>query len=984
MVSVDLWIWRILKAYLKLIVLLAVLLAGRPVWAASCQDVFPDGASNSTVDGRIIINTWAQILNSPDGELATRHLEQSLFWPLSCGSWWWCARTNDPANSGVPVQDFTPGATINIPVWQSRTLAPGNYRRVTVRREATLILSSGVYVISDRFEVLELASVEFEAGSTVSIYVGGNVDIEGSINAPDTAQVLIYSAGDITLHSGSQVSAALYAENDVLLASGSQLTGAVTAAGDVTLESSSEIVFDSGVADGGFGTFCSDGSGPTFGGFTVDVGSGVGSTCTGADVRMDVLDGSGQLLTGYAGTVSLSTSTGHGTWQTTSTPGDANGVLSPGAEDSGQASYQFAANGSDQGSVTLRLNNERQETLTVTVSAEGESETSFALSFEDNFIEVVETDALGQDVIAGRPHQFQLRMIKRDSETGSCGPADGYNVSQVKAWYGPTVADPGGVAPVLVNSAGSQSVSLPSSAPGAANFQANFVSGVADIVLQPSDAGNYQLMFRDDATTFADVSISGGSPTLTARPFAFAVTVPGNPAATAPDGAVFRKAGESFGVNLRAVAWQSADDQNVDGVADGHDDADPDNNANLADNNSVAAFHSTPVQLSADLLFPADGHSPGLASSSSPDDGRIVDNFSGGNGSTGGVYYPEVGIMELDAEVVGAQYLSASAAVTARILGRSGAVGRFTPAYLGFDGGDLVSFCDVALDFHYLSQPIDVSLDVSARNALGGVTQNYEGGFARLSESLGTLSAGAVDTTGGDLTDRASPGLVSANWSAGVGEIEVPVTIERAVVPDGPFLQTSVGVNLEDEDGVTWTPVDIDLDVNSDGNNDFLGVGDTILKHGRLVLNDAHGPETAYLPVNMQLENWDGTDWRRNEDDSCTRLVKTAIVYPDGPISNSSNLTVEVGGGFATGEYPVQDALSVGFTDGDAGHRFTPPGAGNTGVFGVDILLGAYPWLQFDWNQDGDHSDATLPTANMQFGVYRGHDRVLYWEEVLD
>lgn len=60
------------------------------------------------------------------------------------------------------------------------------------------------------------------------------------------------------------------------------------------------------------------------------------------------------------------------------------------------------------------------------------------------------------------------------------------------------------------------------------------------------------------------------------------------------------------------------------------------------------------------------------------------------------------------------------------------------------------------------------------------------------------------------------------------------------------------------------------------------------------------------------------------------------------------------------------------------------PGAGNTGNFKVDIDLTNYPWLLFDWNLDGDYSnDTALPSAQFSFGSYRGHDRIIYWREVL-
>lgn len=964
-------------------------LFGSQGFAAACDAIFPDGASNTTDYGAINISLGSQVLNSPDGLLASRNV-QTQWWQWlfgwSCGTSI-CSPTNQPASTGTPVTAFPHGgANINVPTRQSRTIQPGNYRRVSVGREATLRLLSGTYVISDRFDVSDSANVEFEFGGTTMIYVGADIEISNArVNVPDNAQVLLYSASDIRLQVGAEVNAALYAEDNVTLQNDAVLTGAVSAGGTIALEGGSRIYFDDTVADGGFGSFCQDeSSGPTLGGFIIDVGAGTGSTCSGAEVRIDVLDAGGQLFTGYSGPIALSTLTGHGTWQKTSDPTDALGTLFSGGTDSGTATYQFAADGADQGRITLQLTNERKELLSVTVAEDEVTATSAPLSFEDNVIEVVETDSLVDDVIAGRPHQYRLRMIKRDPVTGSCGPAEGYNLAQIKAWYSTAAEDPGGAAPLLINSGGTHSVTLPSGAPGGANFQANFVNGVTDVTLRPSDVGHYGLLFRDDTTDFADTSITGGSNILTARPFAFEVNVADNAGTVTAGGSVFRRAGEAFQVDVRAVTWQSADDLNGDGVADGHNDTDVNNNANLTDNATATGFSLFSTTLEADLLAPTGGDLAGLESAVSPGDGRIVDNFAAGDGSTGSVYYPEVGAMELSADLTQSQYLSASAANSGKIVGRSGPVGRFVPAYFSFDRGSMGVFCDLALGFHYLSKPIDVSFEVKARNTRGVVTQNYADDFARFGDVLGALNAGAVDAVAGDLSARVTVGVNTAAWSAGTGAIAVPVTVERNASPDGPFLQTSLGLQMSDADGVTWEPDALDLDVDADGSADYLKLGETVLKHGRLVLDDAHGPETARLPVTMEVQYWVGNDWRRNEDDSCSQLDKAGITYPDGPISAPSNLTVDVGSGTTTGQYAVEDADYVGFDGGDAQHFFTAPGAGNTGTFGVDISLQNYPWLRHDWNQDGDHSDPSLPTANIQFGVYRGHDRVLYWREVFD
>ena len=61
------------------------------------------------------------------------------------------------------------------------------------------------------------------------------------------------------------------------------------------------------------------------------------------------------------------------------------------------------------------------------------------------------------------------------------------------------------------------------------------------------------------------------------------------------------------------------------------------------------------------------------------------------------------------------------------------------------------------------------------------------------------------------------------------------------------------------------------------------------------------------------------------------------------------------------------------------GLELVAPGADKTG----DVTV-TYPvprWLQDDYNLDGTLTDPESPASLATFGVYRGHDRVIYWRE---
>jgi MSHA biogenesis protein MshQ len=154
------------------------------------------------------------------------------------------------------------------------------------------------------------------------------------------------------------------------------------------------------------------------------------------------------------------------------------------------------------------------------------------------------------------------------------------------------------------------------------------------------------------------------------------------------------------------------------------------------------------------------------------------------------------------------------------------------------------------------------------------------------------------------------------------------------------------------------------------------------LRYGRLRLDDAFGPESVLLPVNFYTEYWTGSFFDEADDDSCTKILRSAISYPSGNILTPANLAVTLAGGATRGEYASINATEINFSQGNAGHYFQKPSGAGTGSFGVDVDLSSYPWLRFDWNQNGNfNDDLSLPRANFGFGQYRGHDRIIYWRE---
>lgn len=317
----------------------------------------------------------------------------------------------------------------------------------------------------------------------------------------------------------------------------------------------------------------------------------------------------------------------------------------------------------------------------------------------------------------------------------------------------------------------------------------------------------------------------------------------------------------------------------------------------------------------------------------------------------------------------------------------SGTIGRFYPFEYVLASSGTTDACGI---FSYLGQPdIEVTYRLEARGSGTGILTNYDTslGYA------GTATVGFVAENANDGDDQSSRVAVlpSGSWAAGAMEVLADNSgFSRQGGPEAPFTQLQLGLTLTDVlDGRPLTNLNMNAATSGDcvsaGDCDAVMLGDEIeVRFGRLRLSDAFGPETAPLPVNFVTEYWDGSVWVQNtDDDDCTQIAAADITYPSGTIDDAANLETDFGDGSSTGSYADLNGVVVSFNDGDAGQFFSAPGAGNMGAVTVDVDMSAYGWLQFDWDQDGSHTDSELPTATFTFGSYRGHDRIIFWREVL-
>ncbi|MBL4606302.1 MAG: hypothetical protein JKY01_00520 [Pseudomonadales bacterium] len=581
-------------------------------------------------------------------------------------------------------------------------------------------------------------------GLTTRLFINGNLSlnrgfiVDADVNESGNPEdLIIIIKGDLSISNKATINALIYVEGDVSISGNPTNNGAITATGSAPAAKTKQTYDAAAVANANFGTLCSSGV-ITFDHFDINIPAN-SSTCFPTSVVITAIDSSGATMTSYTDTLSLTTSSGHGGWAVST---GTNGIVDSNADD-GAATYTFDA--ADSGVVTLALTNAHADVMTTTATdvTSSVSSTSSSTTFNDNAFSIA---AFNSDVIAGRDHSFGIEYIKRDPSTGSCGVAADFSANvNLKMSYGPSINHPVVATAPVVNT-----VTLPTSQPASNNVALNFIAGVSSFTLSTSDIGEYQLNVLDNSSGLAvdtsgnPINISGSSAVYSIRPFGIDVTLPGNPAATSAAGGIFKIAGELFDIQARGVLYEASDDLDSDGIPDGHDDIDPTNNANLSNNGVAPSFggEGETISLSAVLALPVGGNDPGLNGT------ILINSFSSGAGSTGSASsFDEVGIIEVSAGITDGTYLS-STGIT--LYGKSGYVGRFTPAYFsassnapllldGWYDSNSDSSNNWTCDFTYQGQEfaMDVSprMTVAAVNTAGVAVQNYTGAFNKFTVS---------------------------------------------------------------------------------------------------------------------------------------------------------------------------------------------------------------------------------------------------------
>lgn len=590
--------------------------------------------------------------------------------------------------------------------------------------------------------------------------------------------------------------------------------------------------------------------------------------------------------------------------------------------------------------------------------------------------------------------------------------------------------------------------------------------------------GQYEIPLNDDiAGTLSGNSINGGSNTFIVRPFGFDIDFSddragGGTASLANDanGPAFARAGVGFDATVSAVAWESADDIDDDGIPDATADLSNNSVTTNFDDGDTSGITTSIVEITigGDAGVPDQGPNLGVAGTlvitGGPTD--IVQTFSDGQSGPVSLAIDEVGIFDLSAQLVDdailrdpINYFDETVYSAAEsIAGTVANVGRIYPnnfELMSSSFGPRVNqnmSCAPSSAFTYMGEDFGLNMVIEAKNAQGITTNNYFGDFAKLTDLNDMNISAVIDFGSGeadvDLTSRLVnstlnpiPSDFTNAWLTGSLTIDGDMNFARPTTgEEAPRVAVQIAFNPTDLNGdvgvagndVVLDAFDVDIDdgMTEDVNFVLAQIGsDHEFRYGRLIIENAIGPETEDLEILIRIEYFDGDNFVTNTLDNCTSILydfsagTKALDFVSGsydppqpePVgvdylepgdtviegAPGSDVTINVYNG-ATGR--AQDGDNDDDNDPDRPFFVTAPDPeGDNELSGrviiqLDLsnddmnLTTPLDFLQYNWRTDGDLYDETPevgadvfndnPRAVIEFGSYRGHDRVINWQEL--
>ncbi len=343
--------------------------------------------------------------------------------------------------------------------------------------------------------------------------------------------------------------------------------------------------------------------------------------------------------------------------------------------------------------------------------------------------------------------------------------------------------------------------------------------------------------------------------------------------------------------------------------------------------------------------------------------------------------------------------------------------------------------------FTYMDEQLTARFSLVARNAAGNPTTNYIGDFAKLTQRSqlsfrAVLDGGVASDT--SYTSRLDPALFPTNfqasWSAGQIDLIGNLVFTRLPdeAPDGPFGPLKVAVRVTDTDNVGDVNRNVTEDVDACnpncGTDPKAAASARLLdlltfRYGRIRLENGYGTDVADtynhdegtdpdgtgtpdvprgtdVMVRVVAEYWDGTDFIPNDDDIATPYDSAELsfltnTFTEALGNNEAAITVGDGKVYRgeTQATDMQDDIPLYLRA-----PLTPNNAGSV-IIELDLDGLGLSFLKFDWRDGtgaGEDLEADVkadpnvfgttdnPRAVIDFGRFRGNDRIINWQEIFE
>jgi MSHA biogenesis protein MshQ len=650
--------------------------------------------------------------------------------------------------------------------------------------------------------------------------------------------------------------------------------------------------------------------------------------CNPANVVVEAHDAAHALFNLAGTTMQIATSKNHGTWSGISTINPVNDT------GNGTANYTF----SNESRITLGLTNGFIETLNINL-ASGQSgpgqitETSGAgvicVPSDYTFGSTCDSDLTFLEAgflfdvlnhISEVSQTVTVSAVRKSNDSLTCTPAFASvnrNINFTCNYNNPAT----GSMPVRVGNKALNSGNSTTAACDSSGQNVNLsfnASGVATTTVQYADVGNMTLTAK---ITTGGLNMTGSDNFITAPAiFAFSGI------STAPI-----KAGSNFGITVTAQ-----------------------NSANTTTPNFGKETTAEGASLSFNKCQPSGSNSVNGSFTGS------LGSFTNGVATASTLKWTEVGNGDITATLTSGSYLGSGITASnntgnsGTVCNGAGNVGRFIPDH--FD--TIVTQGCNAGNFSYSAQPFNVQ--VKAMNALGNITINYDG-TANTSPNFSkttTLSdANAIAT--GSLLNASVP---LASFTQGIANATPNYTFTSALTSPA-----TIKLRAADTDAVSSASGIIE--------------GSTLIRSGRIRIQNAYGSELLDLPMPMVAQYWNNGSWALNSNDICTTGVSLAFTDPnvaDGLVP-SELCVLDTGNPGSSGLGCTASGIAskrfkLPPSNGNFNLTLRAPGAGNTGS--IDVTATVPAWLKYNWTGAGN----TNPSARATFGTYRAP--IIYLREV--